>query len=48
MTLVAGKNRVPKPAQGKTQVRNGFMAGGEYRTRAAAALLAVPQRRTVC
>src|SRR5688572_30434258 len=26
MTFVAGKKRVPKPAQGKTHVRSGFMA----------------------
>src|SRR3954447_14190945 len=32
MTFVAGKNRVPKPAQGKTQVRSVVMSGEGYLT----------------
>src|ERR1700686_4349338 len=33
ITLVAGKNRVPKPAQGKTQVRRVVMSRGRIAVR---------------
>ena len=34
MALVAGRNRVPSPATGKTALRTGFMGGREGKNRA--------------